>query len=83
MDLIKFVSMNRLIQSDVGSGKTVVAAAVMYIAHCNGYQSAIMALTEILASQHYESFSEFFRNTDIKICLLTSATKKKRSCTKK
>lgn len=78
MDLIKSVPMNRLIQGDVGSGKTVVAAAVMYTAHCNGYQSAIMAPTEILASQHYESFSEFFRNTDIKICLLTSATKKKK-----
>ena len=78
MDLIKNVPMNRLIQGDVGSGKTVVAAAVMYVAHKNGYQSAIMAPTEILAAQHYESFLSFFKNTDLKICLLTSSTKKKK-----
>lgn len=78
MDLIKNVPMNRLIQGDVGSGKTVVAAAVMYVAHKNGYQSAIMAPTEILAAQHYESFLGFFKNTDLKICLLTSSTKKKK-----
>ncbi len=71
--------MNRLVQGDVGSGKTVVSAAAMYMVYKNGCQSAIMAPTEILASQHYETFSEFFKNTDIKIVLLTSSTKKKKT----
>jgi len=71
--------MNRLVQGDVGSGKTVVAAAGIYVAAKNGYQSAIMAPTEILATQHYNTFSEFFRNTDIKCLLLTSSTKDKKT----
>lgn len=70
--------MNRLVQGDVGSGKTVVAAAGMYVAHKNGYQSAIMAPTEILANQHFETFSELFKNTDIDVLLLTSGTKEKK-----
>lgn len=70
--------MNRLVQGDVGSGKTVVAAAGMYVAAKNGYQSAIMAPTEILAIQHYNTFSKFFENSDIKCILLTSSTKDKR-----
>ena len=73
------VPMNRLVQGDVGSGKTVVAAAGMYVAAKNGYQSAIMAPTEILATQHYNTFSEFFRNTEIKCVLLTSSTKDKKA----
>ncbi len=77
-DLKKDVPMNRLVQGDVGSGKTAVAAAAMYVAVKNGYQAAIMAPTEILAGQHYGSFCEFFKETDIKICLLTSSTKKKK-----
>lgn len=77
-DFKKTIPMNRLIQGDVGSGKTAVAAAAMYVTYKNGYQSAIMAPTEILATQHYETFCEFFKNGDIKICLLTSATKKKK-----
>jgi len=71
--------MNRLVQGDVGSGKTVVAAAGMYVAAKNGYQSAIMAPTEILANQHFNTFSEFFKNTDIKCVLLTSGTKDKKT----
>ena len=77
-DLKKDVPMNRLIQGDVGSGKTAVAAAVMYTTVQNGYQTAIMAPTEILAAQHFETFCEFFKNTGINICLLTGNTKKKK-----
>ena len=78
-DFKKDIPMNRLIQGDVGSGKTAVAAAAMYVAVKNGYQAAIMAPTEILAGQHYKSFCGFFEKTDIKICLLTSSTKKKKA----
>ena len=70
--------MNRLVQGDVGSGKTVVAAGGMFVAAKNGYQSAIMAPTEILANQHYNTFSEFFKESDIKCVLLTSSTKDKK-----
>jgi ATP-dependent DNA helicase RecG len=65
--------MNRLVQGDVGSGKTVVAACSMYIAAKNGYQVAMMAPTEILAKQHYHTLKELFRNTDIKIGLLSGS----------
>lgn len=70
--------MNRLVQGDVGSGKTVVAAAGMYIAAKNGYQSAIMAPTEILANQHLNTFSQLFQNSGLKCVLLTSSTKNKK-----
>ncbi|MFV9567396.1 ATP-dependent DNA helicase RecG [Thermoanaerobacter mathranii] len=65
--------MNRLVQGDVGSGKTVVAACSMYIAVKNGYQVAMMAPTEILAKQHYSTLKELFKNTDIKIGLLSGS----------
>ncbi|MBE3592728.1 MAG: ATP-dependent DNA helicase RecG [Thermoanaerobacter sp.] len=65
--------MNRLVQGDVGSGKTVVAACSMYIAVKNGYQVAMMAPTEILAKQHYHTLIELFRNTDIKIGILSGS----------
>ena len=78
-DFKKDKPMNRLIQGDVGSGKTAVAAACMYVAVKNGYQTAIMAPTEILATQHYETFLKFFENTDINICLLTGSTKRKKN----
>ena len=65
--------MNRLIQGDVGSGKTAVCAAVCYMCVKNGYQAAFMAPTEILAAQHYETFSKFFENTDVRVELLTGA----------
>ena len=67
--------MNRLVQGDVGSGKTAVAGAVMYTVIKNGYQTAMMAPTEILTTQHYESFCKLFDGTDIKIALLTGSTK--------
>ncbi len=65
--------MNRLIQGDVGSGKTAVCAAVCY--HCvkNGYQAAFMAPTEILAQQHFETFSRMFDGTGVRIELLTGS----------
>lgn len=65
--------MNRLIQGDVGSGKTAVAAAVCYSAVRNGLQCAFMAPTEILAQQHYEALSELFKNTGLNIALLTGS----------
>lgn len=67
--------MNRLIQGDVGSGKTAVAAAVCYsFAKC-GFQCAFMAPTEILAEQHYKTLSGLFKNTSINIVLLTGSMK--------
>ncbi|MGE4486119.1 MAG: ATP-dependent DNA helicase RecG, partial [Oscillospiraceae bacterium] len=62
--------MSRLIQGDVGSGKTVVSAACAWYAAKNGYQAAIMAPTEILAQQHFETFSQLFSPLDIKVELL-------------
>ncbi len=73
--------MNRLIQGDVGSGKTAVAAALCYTAVKNGLQCAFMAPTEILASQHFKSLSELFEKADINVTLLTgsvTASKKKK-----
>ncbi|MDK2806705.1 MAG: ATP-dependent helicase RecG [Thermoanaerobacterium sp.] len=71
--------MNRLLQGDVGSGKTIIAAAAMYVAVKNGYQASIMAPTEILAKQHYYTLKELYDELDIKIELLTGSigTKKK------
>ena len=65
--------MNRLIQGDVGSGKTAVAAAVCYSAVKNGMQCAMMAPTEILASQHFDSLSGLLSGTGIRISLLTGS----------
>jgi len=77
-DLSSDRAMNRLLQGDVGCGKTVVAAACMYVVAKNGYQSAMMAPTEILANQHYDTLKKFFGDR-IRIALLTGATKKKKA----
>lgn len=67
-------AMNRLVQGDVGSGKTAVAAGAAYSAIKNGYQCALMAPTEILAAQHTETVKNLLLGTDIKIDLLTGST---------
>lgn len=64
-DMARPICMNRLLQGDVGSGKTVVALAAMLIAARNGYQSALMAPTEILAEQHYLGISEYVGKLDV------------------
>ena len=69
--------MNRLLQGDVGSGKTVVAFIGMVANYLSGYQSALMAPTEILATQHYNNLKEFLKGTKIKVSLLTGSTLKK------
>ncbi|MDH8701460.1 ATP-dependent DNA helicase RecG [Dysgonomonadaceae bacterium PH5-43] len=69
--------MNRLLQGDVGSGKTLVALLSILIAIDNGFQGAIMAPTEILATQHYETISELVKGLDVEVVLLTGSTKKK------
>lgn len=72
-DMNSTYKMNRLLQGEVGSGKTVVSAISLYAVTTAGYQGAIMVPTEVLASQHYKTFMEFFKNTDIKVRLLTSS----------
>ncbi len=69
--------MNRLLQGDVGSGKTLVALLTMLIGIGNGYQTALMAPTEILATQHFETLSEMLKELPIRIELLTGSVKKK------
>jgi ATP-dependent DNA helicase RecG len=75
-DLGSGKQMNRLLQGDVGSGKTLVALMSMLIAIDNGFQACIMAPTEILANQHYHTISKLLSGIDIKICLLTGSSKK-------
>ncbi|MCU4176891.1 ATP-dependent DNA helicase RecG [Carboxylicivirga sp. N1Y90] len=69
--------MNRLLQGDVGSGKTLVALMVMLIALDNDFQACLMAPTEILASQHFETISEMLEGLNVECALLTGSTKKK------
>ena len=76
-DMATSKPMNRLLQGDVGSGKTAVAAALMYNAVKNGYQAALMAPTEVLANQHYKTLKNFF-GEDIEITLLTGSLTAKR-----
>ena len=76
-DLMSSKKMNRLLQGDVGSGKTIVSVISIYINYLSGYQSALMAPTEILARQHYESISKIFNKYNIKVCLLTGKLKVK------
>ncbi len=73
-DMALEVPMNRLLQGDVGSGKTAVSAALIYNCAKNGCQSALMAPTEVLAVQHYKTLAKMFENTDISIALLTGST---------
>ena len=68
--------MNRLVQGDVGCGKTAVAAALIYHTARSGAQAAIMAPTEILAEQHYKNLCDSLKNTDIKCVLITGSLKK-------
>ncbi len=70
--------MNRLLQGDVGSGKTLVALMSMLIAIDNGYQACIMAPTEILAEQHLQTIMEFLQGMDVRVALLTGIVKGKR-----
>ncbi|HBP25909.1 MAG TPA: DNA helicase RecG, partial [Acholeplasmatales bacterium] len=65
--------MNRLLQGEVGSGKTVVAAICLYAAITAGFQGAIMVPTEVLAQQHYKTFLDLFKNTDVRIDMLSSS----------
>ena len=76
-DFQKGAPMNRLVQGDVGSGKTVVAAAAAYCAHLNGFQTALMAPTEILAEQHYESLGKLFAPLGVHTVLLTGSQSQK------
>jgi ATP-dependent DNA helicase RecG len=69
--------MNRLLQGDVGSGKTLVALMVMLIALDNQFQACLMAPTEILATQHYETISEMLEGMGIEVALLTGSSRKK------
>lgn len=74
-DMLGSKVMNRLVQGDVGSGKTLLAMMAIYFSHLNGYQSALMVPTEILAEQHFESFQEAFKGLSINVALLTRTTK--------
>jgi len=76
-DVKKNQQMNRLLQGDVGSGKTIVALLSMLIAIDNGYQACIMAPTEILAQQHFKTMSQELNSLDIKIDILTGSKKSK------
>ena len=76
-DIQKEIPMNRMVQGDVGSGKTVVAATASLAVALNGYQAAVMAPTEILAWQHYHNFKNFLKNylKDYEIAILTGSMK--------
>ena len=77
VDMRSGKQMNRLLQGDVGSGKTMVALMTCLIALDNGYQACIMAPTEILATQHYQSISEQVKTLGVSVRLLTGSTRKK------
>ncbi len=74
-DFKNLKSMNRLLLGDVGSGKTIVAAILMYLAHLNGYKSAFMAPTEILATQHFKTISNLLIPLGLKIGIQTGSQK--------
>ncbi len=74
-DTAKGKQMNRLLQGDVGSGKTIVAVLIMLLAADNGFQACLMAPTEILARQHYNTISRLLQKMDIRVELLTGSVK--------
>lgn len=76
-DMVKNKQMNRLIQGDVGSGKTIIAFISAAVAVHNGYQAVILAPTEVLAEQHYNNAEKFFSKLKINVCLLTGSLTKK------
>ena len=76
-DLVGGRQMNRLLQGDVGSGKTMVAILTALLAADNGYQSCVMAPTEVLANQHYNGAQKLLENTGVNVALLTGSTKAK------
>lgn len=82
-DMCSGTPMNRLVQGDVGSGKTAVAAALCYFAHLNGYQSTLMAPTEILAQQHYNSLAPLLGSLGMQVALLTGSLSPKKKETLK
>jgi len=82
-DLTSPNRMNRLLQGDVGSGKTIVAIISLYINYLSGYQGALMAPTEILANQHFINIEKMFKNYGVNVALLTGNTKQKTSLYKK
>ncbi len=75
VDITKEQPMNRLVQGDVGSGKTIVGTYIMYLAHLNGFQSVMMAPTEILAEQHYATIKKFLEPFGMKVALVTGSKK--------
>ncbi|OGH50376.1 MAG: ATP-dependent DNA helicase RecG [Candidatus Levybacteria bacterium RIFCSPLOWO2_12_FULL_37_7] len=82
-DLASDKPMNRLLEGDVGSGKTVVSAIAMYVAFLNGFQSTLMAPTEILANQHYNTISNLLAPFGVKVGLKTGSSKYRVSSIKK
>ncbi|KKQ43078.1 MAG: ATP-dependent DNA helicase RecG [Microgenomates group bacterium GW2011_GWC1_37_8] len=72
-DMRKEIPMNRLLEGDVGSGKTVVAALASFVSFVNGYQTVVMAPTQILAEQHFNTLNQIFDNYKVRVSLVTSA----------
>lgn len=75
-DLQKSIPMNRLLEGDVGTGKTILAIVASYLAHLNNLKTLYMAPTEILANQHFETFNKILKKTDMKVELETGSKKK-------
>lgn len=75
-DLQKDVPMNRMLEGDVGTGKTIVALIASYLVHLNGFKTVYIAPTEILAQQHFETFNKFLVKTETTVSLLTGGNKK-------
>lgn len=76
-DISKPIPMNRLLEGDVGSGKTIVAAVASYATYLSGFQSIVMAPTQILAEQHFKAFSGLLEKMNVNIALITGAIKKR------